>query len=74
MDVGLGHFRQFMLDHVRDFRHVDAGGEQVNRDGHVGAALVLVAANQVQRLVGGARDLDDGVVLDAAVLSDERIL
>src|SRR5690606_25255666 len=32
---------------VADARHVDAGGEQVDGDGDVGEALVLVAADQL---------------------------
>ena len=55
-------------DEVADLGHVDAGGEQVHGDGDVGLALVLVAADQLQRLVGGAGDLDDRIVVDAAVL------
>jgi hypothetical protein len=53
---------------VADFGHVDAGGEQVDRDRHIGIALVLVTANELQRFVGGAGDLDDRVIIDAAVL------
>ena len=54
-------------DQVADLGHVHAGGEQVHGDGDVGVALVLVAADQLERPVGGAGDLDDGVVLHAAV-------
>ena len=43
-------------------------GEQVHRDRHVWVALVLVTANQLQRLVSSASDLDDGIVVDAAVV------
>ena len=53
---------------VANFGHVDAGGEQIHRHGHVGQALVFKAANQLQRLVGVAGDLDDGVVFHAAIL------
>ena len=61
-------------DQVADLGHVDAGGEQVDGDRDVGVALVLVAADELQRLVGGAGDLDDGVVVDAAVLACEGLL
>ena len=59
---------------VADFRHVHAGGEQVHRDRDIWIALVLVAADQLQRLVGGAGDLDDGIVVDAAVVLLEGLL
>ena len=59
---------------VADLGHVHAGGEQVHRDRDVRVALVLVAADQLQRLVGGAGDLDDGIVVDAAVVLLEGLL
>ena len=59
-------------DEVADLGHVDAGGQQVHRDRDVRQALVLEAADQLQRLVGGAGDLDDGIVVDAAVLLRRR--
>ena len=59
---------------VADLGHVHAGGEQVHRDRDVGVALVLVAADQLQRLVGSAGDLDDGIVVDAAVVLLEGLL
>ena len=60
-------------DEVADLGHVDAGREQVDGDGDVRVALVLVAADELQRLVGGAGDLHDGVVVDAAVLLGEGL-
>jgi hypothetical protein len=51
--------------------HVHAGGEQIHRDRDVRKALVLVAADQLQRFVGRARDLEDGIVIDAAILLRE---
>ncbi len=59
---------------VADLRHVDAGREQVDGDGDVGVALVLVAPDELERLVGRAGDLEDRVVLDAAILVAERLL
>ena len=59
---------------VADLGHVDAGGQQVDGDRDVRIALVLVAADQLQRLVGGAGDLDDGIVVDAAVVLLEGLL
>ena len=55
-------------DKVADFGHVDAGGEQVHGDRHIGQSLVSKALEQAQRLVGIAGDFDDGVVFDTAVL------
>jgi hypothetical protein len=59
---------------VADFGHVHAGSEQVHRDCDIWIALVLVAADQLQRPVGGAGDLDDGIVVDAAVVLRECLL
>lgn len=52
---------------IADFRHVDTGGQQINSDSNVGILLVLEAADQVQRLVRRAGNLDHGVIVDAAV-------
>jgi hypothetical protein len=52
---------------VADGRHVDAGGEQVHGDRDRRVALVLEAADELERLVGGAGDLEDRGVLDLAV-------
>src|SRR5262249_40200334 len=49
---------------VADLGYVHAGGEQVHRDCDIGVALVLVAVDQLQRLIGSARDFDDGIVID----------
>ncbi len=51
-------------DQIADLRHIDASGQQIDGDGDVRIALVLEAADELQRLVGGAGDLDDGVVVD----------
>ena len=59
---------------VTDLGHVHAGGEQIHGDRDVRMALVLVAADQLQRLVGGAGDLDHGIVVDAAIVLCEGLL
>lgn len=53
---------------------IHAGREQIHRDRDIGVALVLVAPDQLQGFVRSARDLDDGVVVDAAVLVVEGLL
>ena len=52
----------------------DAGGKQIHCHGDVRISFVLVAANQLERLVGAAGDLDDRIVVDAAVLLLESFL
>ena len=52
---------------VTDFWHVDTGGEQIDGDCHIGIALVLVASDQLQWFVSSASDLDNGVIIHAAV-------
>ncbi len=60
-------------DQVADLGHVHAGGQQVHGHGHGGEALVLIAADQLQRFIGCAGDLDDGIVFHAAVLLTESL-
>ncbi len=59
---------------VFDRRHVDAGGEQIDGDRDRRQFFVLVAADELQRTVGGAGDLDHGVVVDRTILVLERLL
>ncbi|AKF08974.1 hypothetical protein [Sandaracinus amylolyticus] len=54
-------------DDAGDRRDVDAGGEETDGDRDVWEPLVLEAADELERTVGGAGDLHDRGVRDLAV-------
>jgi hypothetical protein len=59
---------------MADGRYVDAGGEQVHRDGNAGEALVLVAADELVYLVRRAGDLlHGGLVVLRAIDAFKRL-
>ena len=61
-------------DQVADFRHIDAGGEQIHGDGDIGQPLVLELPDHAFGSVDGARDLGDGVVGDGDAAGFELLL
>ena len=54
-------------DKVLDARHVDAGRQEIDRDGDLRQRVIAERADEIADAVHAARDLADGGVLDLAV-------
>ena len=60
-------------DQIANLWHVHTRGQQVHSHGNVRVALILVTADELQRLVRASCDLHDGIILHTAILLCKRL-